>query len=295
MKIGYPCINTRLYTPNRTLRLSSYSERYVTEIIQSNLSAIKLILEFNIKHNLLFFRIGSSVIPFGSHKITRELNWVDLFKDSLKELSDIIKQNKIRISMHPDQFVVLNSPDKEIVETSIREAEYHVRFLDSLELDSTAKVQLHVGGRYDDKELAIQRFISVYSNLNQNIKNRLVIENDDRVYSIKDCYKISEEINIPIVFDTLHYQCLNDGESILKAIDMAFSTWKSKDGLPMVDYSNQDPKGKKGKHASTINTEDFKKFIEETKEKNFDIMIEIKDKQESAFKALSIATSIRGF
>jgi UV DNA damage endonuclease len=48
--------------------------------------------------------------------------------------------------MHPDQFVILNSPNHTIIENRIRELKYHCKVLDAMELDETAKVQINVVG-----------------------------------------------------------------------------------------------------------------------------------------------------
>ncbi len=58
----------------------------------------------------------------------------------------------------------------------------------------------------------------------------------------------------------------------------------------MVDYSSQQKGERKGKHIETINLRKFKKFMEETKPFDFDIMLEIKDKEKSALKAIKVAS-----
>jgi len=148
VKIGYPCINTRIgCTANSTFRLKNYSKENLIEKVTNNLNCLRKILEFNAKNNLLFFRISSDLVPFASHPVCR-FDWVKHFKREFKEIGDYIKKNNIRISMHPDQFVLINAKDKDIVKRSIKELDYHCSVLDAMGLDGSAKVQIHVGGVY---------------------------------------------------------------------------------------------------------------------------------------------------
>lgn len=288
MKIGYPCINrTVSCTANSKFRLSNYSDDRLIETVENNLNCLNEILAYNVKNNLLFFRISSELIPFASHPVCK-LDWQNRFKKKLVEIGDYIKENDMRISMHPDQFVVINSKDKDIVERSVNELKWHCEVLDLMGLDLRAKVQIHVGGVYGDKMSAIKRFISEYNLLPDLIKRRLAIENDDRLYSLKDCLDISAQINIPIIFDSFHHKCLNNDESMIDALKLASSTWAESDGILMSDYSSQEPGEKVGKHVTHIDIEDFKNYIDIAKEIDHDIMLEIKDKEISALEAVKL-------
>ncbi len=292
MKIGYPCINRSINcTANHTFRLASYSTQKLKETVQQNLICLRKILEFNLKHNLLFFRIGSGLIPFASHPIC-QLNWQKYFKKDFYQIGKYIQKHQMRISMHPDQFVLINAQDKRIVNKSIKELVYHCQVLDLLGLDQTAKVQIHIGGVYGDKLGSMKRFIQNYKQLDKKTKKRLVVENDDRSYSLKDCLKIHQEIGISIVFDVFHHECLNNQESVLKAVKQAQATWQKKDGLLMVDYSSAKQKGRRCSHAEKIDLKLFKFFLSEIKRIDCDIMLEIKDKEKSALKAVTVLNGL---
>ncbi|MDD1665292.1 MAG: hypothetical protein LUQ32_08035 [Methanomicrobiales archaeon] len=116
------------------------------------------ILEFNRDHGILFFRITSDIVPFASHPVI-DLPWQDRFRAQIGEIGRLIRDSGMRISMHPDQFILINAPDETIVERSIAELRYHAEVLDLMDLDTTAKIQIHVGGVFGDREASIRRFI----------------------------------------------------------------------------------------------------------------------------------------
>jgi UV DNA damage endonuclease len=293
LKIGYPCINRRIgCTTNRTFRLNNYTPEKLLQTVAANLACLQSTLQFNLQQGLKFFRISSDIIPFASHPIC-QVNWQNHFATELAQLGAFIRQHNMRVSMHPDQFVLLNSPNPKVYESSLAELLYHQNFLDALGVDYSAKIQIHVGGIYGDKIAAIQRFIENYRHLPAELRQRLVIENDERLYSAADCLQIHSATDVPILFDYFHHRCLNQGEKLQLLLNAVFQTWQAADGLPIVDYSSQQPGERLGKHAATLDADDFSQFLTATRVFDFDIMLEIKDKERSALQALEIAQRVR--
>lgn len=291
MKIGYPCINLSIgCSSNKTFRIKSYSEERLVKTVKNNLDCLFEILKYNLTHKILFFRITSDLIPFASHPIC-QFNWQEYFKEKFIQLGRFIRVNDIRISMHPDQFTLINSPDQEVLENSLRELLYHAEILDLMKLPPTAKIQLHVGGVYGDKKESIKRFIKRYKSLHDLIKKRLVIENDDRNYNLSDCLRISHVTGVPVLFDVFHHRIYNSRENLIDAFQLFTNTWSEIDGIPMVDYSSQEVGNRIGKHSKKIDPIGFRKFLDETAGFNYDIMLEIKDKEKSALIAIDIASS----
>jgi UV DNA damage endonuclease len=255
--------------------------------VQNNLACLRRILQYNVEKGFLFFRISSDMVPFASHPVCT-FDWAGHFRDEFKETGRFIREHDIRISMHPDQFVLINAIKEDVVARSIAELAYHCTVLDALELDSAAKIQIHVGGVYGDKGKALARFIERYESLARPLKRRLVIENDDRLFGLEDCLVVHEKTGIPILFDSFHHECLNNGEKLNQGLALAAGTWNAEDGVPMVDYSTQQRGQRLGTHATSIDPARFLEFLQATSGLDFDLMLEIKDKEKSALKALQI-------
>jgi UV DNA damage endonuclease len=290
MKIGYPCINTSLgCKSSRTFRLKSYSEKRLMATVENNLGCLRKILGFNLKHNILFFRITSDLVPFASHPICTS-DWQGRFEKQFKAIGAFIKRYGMRISMHPGQFTLINSPDTRVFENSVQELAYHAHVLDLMTLDTSAKIQIHVGGIYRDKDQSMIRFAERFEMLERIVKRRLVLENDDRRYGLSDCLQLSAETGVPVLFDVFHHGVHSSGESIEEAFRLFIRTWQETDGLPMVDYSSQKIGHKAGTHVNTINVEHFGQFLDASQPYDFDLMLEIKDKELSALKAVDVAS-----
>ena len=284
--IGFACLAIGVEHSNyKTIRKEYLTDEKLKEIISYNLDSLENIIDYNIKNNIKMFRISSDLIPFGSSPINK-LNWDIIFQDKFKSIAKKIKLGNIRVSMHPGQYTVLNSPNKEIVNRAIDDLNYHRKILELLETNFSSKLILHIGGVYGDKVIASNRFVENFSKLNDNIKKRLVIENDDRSFNIVDVLKISEQINIPVIFDNLHHEI--NPPDIYKTdqewINLCKLTFKVEDGRQKIHYSEQDVSKKMGAHSKTINPDKFLIWYKAINREDIDIMLEVKDKNISAIK-----------
>jgi UV DNA damage endonuclease len=288
MRIGYPCTNRTLGCRGaKTLRLASFSLERLDEAVASNLACLETMLLWNVEHGIRLFRITSDLIPFASHPDIAP-PWRHLYARALANAGLLIQQLGVRIDMHPGQYTVLNSPDEAVGRNTMCDLVYHVGVLDEMGLDATAKVQIHLGGVYGDREAAVARFISRAGLLPETIRRRLVIENDERSYGMADCLRVSRAIGLPVVFDAYHHALNNRGDSAGMALAAAAETWTPNDGLPIVDYSSGLPNGRYGQRAESLDETHFRAFIRATGETDFDVMLEIKDKELSALRAVDI-------
>ncbi|MFO7611366.1 MAG: UV DNA damage repair endonuclease UvsE [Clostridia bacterium] len=287
-RIGYACLALNVPgTGFRSCIQKNATDERLLEITAHNLGSLERLIDYNIENNIRLFRISSDIVPFGSSPVNR-LEWWDIFGDKLSSIGDRIRKTGMRVSMHPGQYTVLNSPSPDVVERAVKDLEYHDRFLTALGVGKSNKVILHLGGIYGDKKEAVNRFSENYKKLGDNIRQRLVLENDDRSYTICDILAAAEPLGIPVIYDNLHNRIKGCGdESDAFWIRKASKTWGSDDGGQKVHYSQQDPKKQPGAHTVTISIVEFLDFYNGLGEAVPDIMLEVKDKNISALKCIN--------
>lgn len=278
-RFGYPCVSEILArTTNHTCQLRHASPMRLRGLIEQNINDLEIILRHNAEHDWRLFRIGSSFIPFASHPVNN-IAWWDEYKNQLVEVGRIAQGEGIRLSMHPGQYTVLNSINLQTVSSSIAELNYSARLLDALLTGRDAKIVLHIGGVYGDKTAAKERFITVANTLSEHIKQRLVVENDDRHYNAEDLLDIAENTGLPVVFDNLHHTILPSKTEITTLIRQIFATWRVEDGPPEVHFASQAKGEKIGKHADMANEEEFCHWNAIWSAiGDFDVMLEAKNK-----------------
>ena len=291
IRLGYVAISKTLnITSSKTITYTNFIKdnnyQILYEIINNNLNSLEEILKYNIKNNIHFYRLTSKLIPLATHK-NIVYDYITPFKDKYQRISNIINNYQIRVDVHPDQFAVLNSVNKEIVLNTFKILEYHYQILKTLNIKDKIII-LHVGSKTFGKEKSITRFINNFNKLPNYLKKCIAIENDDKVFNIIDCLYISEKLDIPVVLDYHHYICNNNGEDIIDYINKIFSTWKNK--TPKIHFSSPKSNLKKEfrSHNEYILSDTFINFLNKIKtiNTNFDIMIEAKGKDEALFKLI---------
>jgi UV DNA damage endonuclease len=236
MRLGYACLNTALREKgifcSRTARSETIREKgieYAEELFDKNLDDLFVILEYNEKHGIRFYRLSSEMMPHLSNpefiaksKLDdpRALSYnIKKYKNKLRAIGDYAKAHGHRLTFHPGQFVVIGTPDPKVFNNSARELYAHALVLDLMGLDYNSVMIVHGGGIYCDKPKTILRWGENFDKLPIEVKRRLVLENDEYCYSADDVLQISASLpkfqgcgkryRIPIVFDMFHYDCMN--------------------------------------------------------------------------------------
>jgi len=295
IRLGYVALSKALdnITTSSTITYTNYQkledsikDEKLDNVIKSNFIDLEKILNYNIKNNIHFYRLTSKLIPLATLSEV-DFEYINRYKKEYQSIGKLINSFNMRIDTHPDQFCVLNSTDKKIVDNSISILNYHKNILFAFKFKNP-KILIHVGSSSFGKDKSISRFINNFYKLDTEIQNMLLLENDDKVYNIIDILNLCKKINVPMVLDYHHYICNNNGEKITSYIKEIFDTWNKEELVPKIHFSSPKNKTKKDmrSHHDYINSDDFINFIEEIKfiDRDFDVMIEAKMKDDALFR-----------
>jgi UV DNA damage endonuclease len=199
---------------------------YLSGICLNNAKSLLKALRYCGKNQILDFRINSQILPLKTHHgvgyDTRELSGYKEIVKIFESCGRFCRENNIRTTFHPDQFILLSSPTRSVVDNSIQELLYHVEVAEWVHADV---INLHAGGAYGNKSKTLKRLSKKIEKLPNSIRTRLTLENDDRTYTPQDLLPVSKDTGIPLVYDLHHHRCLSDGVSIEKTTQLALDTW----------------------------------------------------------------------
>ncbi|WP_105317173.1 UV DNA damage repair endonuclease UvsE [Thermus tenuipuniceus] len=274
IRLGYPCENLTLRaSTNHTLRLASLTEERVQAKVAENLKDLERILRWNREAGFGLFRIGQHLVPFASHPHF-PYDWAKAHGGELGRLGALAQALGQRLSLHPGQYVNPGSPDPRVVERSLAELRYSARVLTLLGVEDGVLV-LHLGGTYGDREKALRRFVANLQG-EREVLRFLALENDERLWSVKEVLRAAEALGVPVVVDTLHH-ALNPGQlSLEEALGLAFLTWGTR---PKVHLASQDPRKRPGAHAFAVAEEDWEALLQALPGPA-DVMVEVKGKEQ---------------
>jgi UV DNA damage endonuclease len=267
--------------------------RYVEELGLANARDLVKMVRWNDKYGIKFMRLSSEMFPFASHE---EYGYkLEPFAgETLRDVGKVIAELGHRVTTHPGQFTQLGSPRKQVIDNAVRDLEFHNELLSLLKLppqqNRDAVMILHLGGAYGDKPAAIARFKENYAKLSQGIKNRLVLENDDVVWSVHELLPLCQELNIPMVLDFHHHNIIFDEtqiregtKDIMDLYPAIIETWTKKGITPKMHYSESCPdaigRTKRRKHSPRVMT------LPPCPD-TMDLMIEAKDKEQAVFELM---------
>ncbi|QEH36186.1 UV DNA damage endonuclease [Aquisphaera giovannonii] len=200
--------------------------RKVEALCLANAESLMAALKYCAGAGIGCFRIQSQILPVKTHPgqgyAIGDLPEAAAIEAAFRACGAFAREAGLRTCFHPDQFVVLNSPRPDVIESSIRELEYQAEVAEWVGADV---MNIHAGGAYGDKTQAMAEFARGLSRLSDRVRSRLTVENDDRTYTPADLLPLCRAEGLPLVYDVHHHRCKKDDLSVEQATADAIATW----------------------------------------------------------------------
>ena len=276
-------------------RFSSLPRNEALDILGSRILNNMQVTNAHIQYcanNSYVYRISSDLFPLITYTAAAvslvDLPQYDNIMEEIEAIKQEIQSTDIRVSVHPSEYVVLASTNQDAVNRSITELNFYSNFLDRIgcPADYNCPMNLHINNRQGTNDEVVERFIQNFNRLNDNCRNRLVIENDDKL----NCWSVKQLIedfypktHIPITFDYLHHACHPDGWTEEQAITACYETWHGY--LPLFHYSENIPDHPNPRKHADYAVNDFYTY-----DLDFDVDMELKMKDKAIAQFLGEAT-----
>jgi UV DNA damage endonuclease len=248
-----------------------------------NAEALRQAIAYCAAHGIGSFRINSQILPVKTHPEAGygvdELPDGNAIRDAFRAAGEQARERDVRLTFHPDQFVLLNSPRPDVIAGAIQDLLYQTEVAEWIGADV---INIHAGGVYGDKRVALARLVETVRQLPAAVRQRLTLENDDRSYTPSDLLPVCHETGLPLVYDVHHHRCLPDGLSPAEATQAALATWNREPlfhlSSPRNGWDGGDPKP----HHDFISSADIPDCWQD-----LDLTVEIEAKgKETAIHAL---------
>jgi UV DNA damage endonuclease len=262
-----------------------YSENTIEETWISNCRNLYSLIQRVHNNGIKLFRFSSSLLPLYDC-VPHLLEQSSGTKKYLKLIGDFVISNNMRLTTHPDQFVVISSNNPSVIDKSVKMLAYHAWIMDQMGLAHTPfySINIHGGTKGNSKIL-----INEINKLPINIKSRLTLENDERAFNIKELYQVFQDTGVPICWDSHHHSFNDAGISNEEALEICKKSWVNI--KPLTHLSNTEPELVNGAFSDRRKHSGYMHYIPECQltgnnSNELDIEFEFKMKNLAIFKAI---------
>jgi UV DNA damage endonuclease len=278
---------------SHTCRLAGATPERLASLVAQNLEELEQILLFNEAHGIHVYRIGSSLVPFASHPVNT-LPWWRTFASTFERLGRIARRSGQRLSLHPSPAgASLSSQHERVRQAALLELRYGARVLDLLDQGPEARVVLHVGGAAPERAVALQNAHRMLDEMPADLRDRLVVEHDDKVWSAREVLPLALEHGVPFLADNLHNDILPSTPPLPlpELLRASARSWTQLGLRPKFHLASQRPGGRPGHHADRILPQDFEAMLAALPGPA-DLMLEAKEKDLALFALRALALPI---
>jgi UV DNA damage endonuclease len=259
---------------------------YLAEIAAHNADALAAAIERCHELGIRAFRVNSQVLPLATHPITgyslEQLDPSGAIAGAFEWAGALARAYDVRLSLHPDQFVVLNSERDAVVNSAVQELELQASVAEMMGADV---IVLHAGGSAGGTSASLERLARGIDALSPRVRERLALENDDRSFAPAELAPVCIKEGVPLVYDVHHHRCRPDGLSVEEATELSAATWGDREqwchiSSPKDGWAAANPRA----HADYIDPADFPDVW---RERTMTIDVEAKAKERAVLALMS--------
>lgn len=245
--LGLVCITSgpevRFRTITRTRYLSFLEDQrraLLHELYADNVSRLAGAAAYCASHGIRLYRLSAALFPMLDLEgdVTGKQVLESLAAD-LRTAGDAFTAANIRVLVHPDQFIVLNSESSDVVRRAVYALSFHGLMMDMLGFSRTPwnTILLHGGKGGRPAEL-----MGTIAALPDAVRLRLALENDERAYGPAELLPVCHAAGVPLIFDAHHHVvreklASQDDPSVREWVLAARATW-TPPGWQVVHLSN---------------------------------------------------------
>ena len=263
LRLGLCCtfhevpIRLRHTTAAYVLRQPPEARRpFLEAIVAHNAEALARAVEWCAGNGILAYRISNTIVPLATHPevLFRLADLAPPLLDALRRAGELARRLGVRLSFHPDQFVVLSSATPAVLRSGLGELEHTAELAELLGVE---QMTVHGGGATGGKPAAAERLLRGIDQLSERARRYLAIENDDRTWTVADLLQVVRATGVPLVYDVHHHRCNPDGLSELEATEIAVASWGAREpwahlSTPLDGWQSPKPQ----RHADRIDPAD---------------------------------------
>jgi UV DNA damage endonuclease len=197
--------------------------------LKTSIEYLHQVFDYLAENGISMYRMSSDLAPYATHPDLPQFHkQVSESRKELKAIGRRAQELDLRLSFHPSQFIVLNSPDETLRDKSVWDLRVQAEILDRMEQGPEAVLVIHAGGSYGDKVSGIDRWCKTWETLPVEVSRRLVLEHDDLRYSAADVLEIHKRTGVRLIFDIQHFWCLNPERLDFRdTLNRFLATWPS--------------------------------------------------------------------
>lgn len=203
-------------------------------VAKSNILNTLKVLENNKSLGIKVYGLSPKLFPLPNYPEVEYFRYIDLLKNELLTVGEFIKQNDFRVNIHVEGTIMLNAMSEKLYQDALKNIKYQNVVLNAMGLDEKAKIIVNLGGAYNNREEAIERFKVTFGELDEAIKKRIVLNNSDNTIDVNTTINICNEFSIP------YYLNPNIKNINLGTLDSCIKTWEKTDLPALLGLKNDE-------------------------------------------------------